>query len=68
MDDPSTSRRGTASSATGSTFPMACMTFTLHFAEINYKAQGRRIFDVRIEGILVRDNYDIQQLPGTMSR
>ena len=31
---------------------------TLHFAEINFKAQGKRIFDVRIEGTVL-ENYDI---------
>ena len=32
---------------------------TLHFAEIQFTAPGKRIFDVTIEGNLLIDNYDI---------
>jgi hypothetical protein len=44
--------------------PDGLYDITLHFAEINFKAQGRRIFDVRIEGILRLDNYDIWAAAG----
>ena len=36
----------------------------LHFAEINFTRRNQRVFDVRIEGQLVLDNYDIVRRVG----
>jgi hypothetical protein len=37
---------------------------TLYFTEIYHTAAGRRLFDVRIEGDLVLDNFDIYAIAG----
>jgi Malectin domain len=37
---------------------------TLHFAEIYWKAAGKRVFDVHIEAALVLDNYDVYAAAG----
>jgi hypothetical protein len=36
----------------------------LHFAEIYWNGSGQRLFDVRIEGALALDNYDIYKAAG----
>ncbi|HEV7949935.1 MAG TPA: malectin domain-containing carbohydrate-binding protein, partial [Glaciihabitans sp.] len=39
-------------------------TVVLHFAELYWNAEGKRVFDVSLEGGLVLDNYDIVKKAG----
>ncbi len=47
-------------------FPVSSGGYTvnLYFAEVNFTAVGSRVFDIFIEGVLVKDNFDIVKKVG----
>jgi hypothetical protein len=47
-------------------FPVSSGSYTvnLYFAEVNFTAVGSRVFDIFIEGVLVKDNFDIVKKVG----